>query len=68
MPKIERVLRTLVGGIALAFGFFVASVPALAQQKPEPIAVEVSNTSEPVLCAEKDNVTLNFASPEVRKL
>jgi hypothetical protein len=30
--------------------------------------VEVSNTSEPVLCAEKDNVTLNFASPEVRKL
>jgi len=26
----------------------------------------VTNTSEPVLCAEKDNVSINFASPEVR--
>jgi hypothetical protein len=25
----------------------------------------VTNTSEPVLCAEKDNVTLNFTSPDV---
>lgn len=31
------------------------------------LAVEVTNASEPVLCAEKDNVTLNLASPEVRK-
>jgi hypothetical protein len=30
------------------------------------LAVEVTNASEPVLCAEKDNVALNFASPEVR--
>jgi hypothetical protein len=30
--------------------------------------VEVSNTSEPVLCAEKDNVTINFASKDVRRL
>jgi hypothetical protein len=28
--------------------------------------VEVTNASEPVLCAEKDNVTLNFASSQVR--
>ena len=28
--------------------------------------MEVTNTSEPVLCAEKDNVAINFASPEVR--
>jgi hypothetical protein len=28
--------------------------------------VEVTNASEPVLCAEKDNVTLNLASPQVR--
>ena len=27
-----------------------------------PLAVEVTNASEPVLCAEKDNVTLNLAS------
>lgn len=32
---------------------------------PNGLSVEVTNTSEPVLCAEKDNITLNFASPEV---
>jgi hypothetical protein len=31
------------------------------------IAVEVTNASEPVLCAEMDNVTLNLTSPEVRR-
>jgi hypothetical protein len=31
-----------------------------------PLAVEVTNASEPVLCAEKDNVTLNLASREVK--
>jgi hypothetical protein len=30
-------------------------------------AVDVTNTSEPVLCAEKDNVSLNFASPHVTR-
>jgi hypothetical protein len=39
-----------------------AIIPAIA----EPIAVDVTNASEPVLCAEKDNVTLNLASPQVR--
>ena len=33
----------------------------------EPLAVEVTNASEPVLCAEKDNVTLNLASKDVRR-
>ena len=33
---------------------------------PQPLAVEVTNASEPVLCAEKDNVTLNLASNAVR--
>jgi len=37
--------------------------PARAQS---PLAVDVSNASEPVLCAEKDNVTLNFSSDTVR--
>ena len=37
--------------------------PAYAQS----LAVDVTNASEPVLCAEKDNVTINFASPEVRR-
>jgi hypothetical protein len=31
------------------------------------VAVEVKNESEPVLCAEKDNVTIKAISPEVRR-
>src|SRR3954465_11239087 len=31
------------------------------------LAVEVTNASEQVACAEKDNVTINLASPEVRR-
>ena len=31
------------------------------------LAVEVTNASEPVACAEKDNVTINLASSEVRR-
>jgi hypothetical protein len=30
------------------------------------LAVEVKNESEPVLCAEKDNVSLTFTNKEVR--
>jgi hypothetical protein len=32
----------------------------------EPLAVEMTNTSEPMLCAEKDNVTINLASNAVK--
>ena len=39
---------------------------ALASASAQPLAVDVTNASEPVLCAEKDNVTLNLASKEVR--
>ncbi len=42
------------------------AAPASAQTL-EPMAVEVSNASEPVLCAEKDNVTINLASKDVRR-
>jgi hypothetical protein len=31
------------------------------------LGVQVENNSEPVLCAEKDNVTLTFASPKVKR-
>jgi hypothetical protein len=48
--------------IVLALSTFLAT-PLAA----EPIAVEVTNASEPVLCAEKDNVTVNLASREVRR-
>jgi hypothetical protein len=40
------------------------SSPALAADE---LAVDVVNASEPVLCAEKDNVYLKLVSPEVRR-
>lgn len=46
--------------LAFTLGLHVAA-------RAEPLAVDVTNASEPVLCAEKDNVTLNFASPQVRR-
>src|ERR1700760_31919 len=33
---------------------------------PNEIAVSVANKSEPELCAERDNVALEFSSPQVR--
>ena len=42
-------------------------VAALRAASLDGIAVEVTNASEPVLCAEKDNVTIKFTSPEVRR-
>ena len=49
-----------------ALGLLLALVPFAASAAG--LGVEVTNASEPVLCAEKDNVTLAFASPEVRRL
>ena len=43
-----------------------ASSPAFPFAASTALAVDVTNASEPVLCAEKDNVTLNFASPQVK--
>jgi hypothetical protein len=45
--------------------FLLALIPFPASAAG--LAVEVTNASEPVLCAEKDNVTLAFASPDVRR-
>lgn len=53
-------MRAAILAIVCVLTFAVA--PAFA----EPIAVEVTNASEPVLCAEKDNVTLNLTSAQVR--
>src|SRR5918995_666055 len=53
-----------------ALGFLVACLLALPPARAaslDGLAVQVANASEPVLCAEKDNVTLHFASPEVRR-
>lgn len=49
----------------IAFAFLALATSANAASL-DGLAVQVTNTSEPVLCAEKDNVAINFASPEVR--
>jgi hypothetical protein len=56
-------MRFLLLACALLAGFAGASSAATL----DGLAVEVTNGSERVLCAEKDNVTLNFASPQVRQ-
>jgi hypothetical protein len=58
-------MAALVATARLLAIVFIAG-GALAQT-PEPLAVEVTNASEPVLCAEKDNVTVNLASKDVRR-
>ncbi len=50
--------------LMLSLAFLAASAPAFAASD---VAVEVKNESEPVLCAEKDNVTIKAISPEVRR-
>jgi hypothetical protein len=56
---------TLVATLGALFALWLAA-PLAHAQPAEPLAVEITNASEPVLCAEKDNVTLNFTSSAVR--
>ncbi|WP_342360485.1 hypothetical protein [Terrarubrum flagellatum] len=56
--------------VSLALVAMIA--PSRAQQspprpRPPGIAVDVANQSEPQLCAEKDNVSILFTSPEARR-
>ncbi|MET0427376.1 MAG: hypothetical protein ABW026_02660 [Microvirga sp.] len=51
--------------LLLALGWFCLAGPSAAATL-DGLAVDVTNASEPILCAEKDNVAINFASPEVR--
>ena len=54
--------------LVVLFALLVSLLPAAASSASlDGIAVEVTNASEPVLCAEKDNVTIKFTSPEVRR-
>jgi hypothetical protein len=50
---------------ATAFVLFQFGL-SLGLARAEPLAVQVHNASEPVLCAEKDNVTLHLTSSAVR--
>jgi len=51
----------------LAVTLFLALATLTDAATLDGIAVEVTNASEPILCAEKDNVTIKFTSPEVRR-
>ncbi len=61
----EGIRAALVAVVCL----LIASLVPLAAhaQISTSLAVEVTNASEPVLCAEKDNVTINLASKDVRR-
>lgn len=50
----------------LAFLTFLGVAGSAGAATLDGLAVDVTNASEPVLCAEKDNVSINFASSEVR--
>lgn len=53
--------RLVVTALAIALPLDLVQAASL-----DGLAVEVKNESEPVLCAEKDNVAVSFASPEVK--
>src|ERR1051325_5346975 len=49
---------------SVLFALVIAATPAFAADE---LAVEVQKGSEPILCAEKDNIYLKLISPEVRR-
>jgi len=48
--------------------FFLMSGLALAADHKNEIAVDIRNKSEPEVCAEKDNVALEFANPSISSM
>ena len=52
--------------IAATFIFAASAVVQANAASLDGLAVEVKNESEPVLCAEKDNVAVSFANKNVR--
>ncbi len=57
--------------LKLAFALFCLAAPAFAegsQGLTNELAVTVNNHSTPELCAERDNVALEFVSPDVRHM
>ena len=57
------VLLAALGILTSAF----SNQAAAAETKSLPLAVQVENASEPEICAEKDNVTVTFASAQLRQ-
>jgi hypothetical protein len=53
--------------LAVLASIFLACSGASAAEAEQHLAVKVENRSEPVLCAEKDNVEINFSAPQVKR-
>ena len=60
-----RTLSTVLAAFVVAAGA-AGSMPKANAASLDGLAVDVANQSEPVLCAEKDNVALSFSNPDVR--
>ena len=59
-------MRRIVSGTAAALIGLALLTGAATAASLDGLAVDVKNESEPVLCAEKDNVALSMANPDVR--
>ena len=60
----RRSARAIAGAVIVASA--VASASPVTAASTDGHAVEVENQSEPVLCAEKDNIAVALSSPNVR--
>src|SRR5687768_12458709 len=56
-----RIVPVLLAALGL-----MGLIPTASAATLDGLAVDVTNRSEPVLCAEKDNVSIELSSPEVR--
>ncbi len=61
-------MKSFLASSVMALTLFAGLAAPRAQTfDPNEIAVQIGNKSEPELCAERDNVEINFTSPLVRK-
>ena len=67
MSQRRKETSRMRSAIYLALALLLACAPRAHAATLDGLAVEVTNASEPVLCAEKDNVTLNLQSGAVRR-
>jgi hypothetical protein len=67
MSQRRKETSRMRSAIYLALALLLAGAPRAHTATLDGLAVEVTNASEPVLCAEKDNVTLNLQSGAVRR-
>jgi hypothetical protein len=66
VPGQRPALGLALIGLCLAVAM-LGPGPGATAQPARGLPVEVTSASEPVLCAEKDNVTVNLASKDVRR-